>query len=351
MSNPEIRTDIGQRLQDGRQLHRKKFQALEVVKLGNLRAGNSGIMSSDGNIAGGCHRVAHLRQLGLELDPPDDSKLIMFQMGIANEDEIFDDLVHTAVPGEVVRREEEIPIQWFTANNTKVTGRPDLVICRQEYTIDEKHGAVPSKVIPVLGLELKSVASVWTTREILFESKPKMAHLVQVGHYMWQLNVPFKLIYKQYGLQSFPDFARKFFPAIKSKLSEFMGYNDSGDPKNVKPFEIVYDVVYGPNGFLQFRREGTKKWSISVITADDIRRYYEFISTMSERKLLGPKPLTTDYNGEEKSFSNCKYCPLQTVCKKVDLGKRPGTRVAIGYDQWLREVKQVLANPVATALE
>lgn len=323
-----IRTNIIQRLRDGRQLARTAYKQQDVSKLGTLRAGNSGLMSADGDVTGSCHRVAHLRQLGIEIEVPDDSSLLMFQVGTANEDIVYQDLLHTAHESEVILREEEIPTQWYTVNKTLVTGRPDMVICRRE--ADEKHGLLTT---PILGLELKSVASVWTSRTVLFDNEPKLAHLAQAGHYMWQLgSIPFRLIYKQYANQAMPDFAHRFFPRKDAPGSEYIEYNDSGAPKCVRPFEIGYELQF-LDGVLHYKREDVPDtWHESVVSTADIQRFYEFTSTMAADKKLGPKPITCGPDGEEKSYSNCGYCPLNPVCKKKKLK----------YDEWLEAVKHEL---------
>lgn len=326
-----IRTDIGKRLAEGRQLARKKHVAAEVDKRGNLRAGNSGLMGETGDVAGSCHRKAHLRQLGIEIDPPDAQTLIMFQMGIANEEVVYQDLIHTAFgDGEKVLREEEIPIVWYTGNGTKVTGRPDLVICSPTVSVDERTGAQITYK-PELGIELKSVASVWTTRQVLFDGAPKLAHLVQAGHYAWQLNVPFRLIYKQYGIQAMPDFAHKFFPRKGEKGSEYMEFNEKGNPKSIRPFEIVYELQYTKDGVLQFRKEGVGKWRDTIVSIEDIKRFYEFVSRMRADKTLGPIPMTVDSSGKELSYSDCKYCPLQKLCN--------GKEAVKDYTKWIRAVE------------
>jgi len=336
MTSPTIRLDIGSRLRDGRQLHRQEYVEKDKQKLGILRAGNSGIMSDSGNVAGSCHRVAHLRQLGIELDPPSPSSLIMFQVGTANEDIVYKDLLHTAAEDEVVLREEEIPISWMTSNGTQVTGRPDMVICRKEWTADEKHGA-QEKIVPVLGLELKSIASVWTTREVLVEGQPKLAHLCQAGHYMWKLGVPFRLIYKQYSIQAMPDFAKKMMPRQGKPGSEYLEYNPKGEPKSVKPFEIIYELEY-QSGTLCYRIEGTTNWTQTIVRHEDIERYYEFISQMEKTQNLGPTPVTVGSDGKEKAYSNCGYCVLNNLCN-------PGRGVKrLGYIEWLAQVRKFVAD-------
>ena len=335
-----IRTDIGRRLLDGRQLGRLKHKEEETTKLGILRAGNSGIMSEGGDVAGACHRVAHLRQLGLELEVPNDSLLIMFSAGITNEDIVYQDLVHTLAPDEVILRETEIPIRWSTTNGTLVTGRPDMVICKKVPDIDEKSGLLTYSNVPVLGLELKSVASVWTTRTVLIDREPKFAHLTQSAHYMIKLGVPFRLVYKQYAIQAMPDFAHRFFPREGSAGSEHLEYNSDGKPKSVRPFEIVYSLEFR-EGILMYKHEeeDDTHWKHTVVTEADIIRFYEFVSEMGPRKLLGPVPKTISPDGSDKSYSNCKYCPLHKVCQSVK--KLKGEEQ---YNSWIKEVDKFIIN-------
>ena len=336
-----VRTDIANRLKEGRQLARAKYKAENAGKEGYLRAGNSGLMSADHQVAGSCHRVAHLRQLDIEIDPPEDSTLIMFQVGMANEDIVYEDLMHTSAGGEIILREEEIPIRWETSNGTPVTGRPDMVLCAVETNVDEKHG-VSHLPVPQIMLELKSVASVWTTRSVLIDQEPKLAHLTQAAHYMWKLgSISGRLIYKQYGIQHLPDFAIRFFPREGERGSEFVEYRD-GKAVNVRPFELVYELAFNKQGLLRYRIEafGSKKaskWVDTIVSTADIERFYEFVSRMGENKDLGPRPITVGPDGTDKSFSNCKYCPLNTICNGKDRKKQT-------YDQWLTSVVEFVTN-------
>lgn len=317
-----IRTDLSSRLRDGRSLARQKYLEEEKDKRGILRAGNSGVMTPDGDVAGACHRLAHLRSLGIDMDPPDDSRLIMFQLGTANEDVIYNDLIHTKKDNEIILRETEIPISWTTSNGTKVTGRPDMVVLEQ---IGDARKAV-------FGVEIKSIASVWTSREVLFENKPKFEHLVQAAHYSWKLDCPFKLLYKQYANQAVPQWAHKFFPKRSEKNSEHIEYNDKGEVKSIKPFEIVYELEWGTKvSTLRYRREGRSKWENTPIRLDDIERFYEFVSNMEKTKDLGPIPMTIGADGMEKNFSKCGYCALQDICKKETK-----------YDNWLNAIRKEL---------
>lgn len=323
-------------LRRGREIEREEHAAGEVGKIGTLRAGSTGILADNGDIAGYCHRKAHLRSLGIEIDPPTDDKLIMFELGYASEDVVADSLLKSLPEGLVMLREEEIPIAWQTRNGTRVTGRPDIVVCRIPSNIAEAESSqLVADKIPVLGLELKSVHSVWVAREVLFNRTPKLGNLAQAAHYMWKLNIPYKLVYKGYsslgqGMVS-SDWMARMFPRPGDWGSEFMEYNEkTGKPKHVKQFEIVYDLEFDTHGRLKFRVEGTDKWISSLVTTGDIERYYEYVSTLPE-KGLGPRPLTLDPLGEKLNYRDCQYCPLESICDSTE---------KMGYEKWLAAVRK-----------
>lgn len=337
----------------GRQVGRDKYKSEEASKLGNLRVGSSGIMSDTGDIAASCHRKALLRSKGIEVDPPDEKKLIMFELGYASEDITTGLLEKALQPGQVILRETEIPIEWQTSNGTRVTGRPDVVLCDQkpwtEFDFETILSvAVPDSLllrnIPKLGIELKSVHSVWTVREVIFNKTPKLANIVQAAHYMWKLGIPYKLVYKSYsqlgqGMSWSPKMAA-MFPTEGSPGSEYMKYNEKGVPLQVDQFEVVYDLDIDQHGRVRYRLEedSSGKWEYSLVTTHDIERYFQYLSTMDEKKDLGPRPMTLDAVGGKESYDMCgaKYCPLSGICDKHEKS----------YDVWLSTVRAFI--PPAT---
>ncbi len=336
-----INTNIKSRLLASRVLDKKEHADAEVKKQGNLRVGTSGIMSDSGDIAGACHRKALLRSKGIEIENIEDHKLIMFQLGYSNEDRTFDDLERTASDKEVILREEQIPVEWMTSNGTKVTGRPDIVLCEQEV---HESGKMPAgnKLVegddrvslkPVLALELKSVHSVWTARDVVFSGAPKLDNLIQAAHYMWKLGVPYKLVYKSYSAlgQQISSWAHKFFPKQGEPLSELCDYTAKGDLNQIKQFEVVYDLRLDANGRVEYSVEGADKWTSTIVTVHDIERYFEYVSKMEETQQLGPRPLNVSSVGLDKSFNMCdtKYCPLAGICKSTE---------KLGYQAWLDAV-------------
>lgn len=328
-----IETNIAKRFANARAIKREGYVGMEANKRGNLRAGSSGILSEAGDIAGTCHRKHYLRSIGIEADPPGADKHIMFELGYANEDQIFLKLEATKAEGEVILREEEIPIEWCTTNGTKVTGRPDIVICDAEKR-------------PVLGLELKSVHSLWSARDVIFgeSRKPKLDNLIQAAHYMWKLNVPYKIIYTGYSQlgqgMAGNEWITKMFPKSGERGSEFIEYSTakkSGKTtiKHVKQFEIVFDLRFDAEGRLEYSEEDTGEWKYTIIDKAGIGRYFEQVSTMGSAEWLGPRPMAVDVNGKEAGYKTCDYCPLKPVCTSHEKqGRTP----------WLQEVRKFIEN-------
>lgn len=322
--------NISERLRLGRLAERERRAGTEESKLGNLRAGSTGIMSDNGDVAANCHRKSLIRSMGLELEVIDENKMIMFELGFASEDITHQILLDSLAPGETLLREEEIPIEWFTTNGTRVTGRPDIVICSTGTSQDVKvPGSLPT---PLLGLELKSVHSIWTARDVLFNGQPKMGNLAQTAHYMWKLGVPYKLIYKSYSQlgQSMSDWAVKFFPRKGEPNSQYVDYNDKGGVKGLKQFEIVYDIQIDERGRVGYKLEADAEFKRSIITIQDIERYYEYVSIMTERKDLGPRPMTVDTHGEKLNYKECAYCPAQATCDKYE---------TLGFEVWIDAIR------------
>lgn len=329
----------------------------ERQKLGVLRAGSSGIMTAEGQVAGSCLRHSHLRSLGIEIEEITEDKYIMFELGYANEDEIKKQLNATLEPGEFVLAEEEIPISWKTTNGTPVTGRPDLVICREPTPEDDQFSMrmVPGEgnklraVVPVLGLELKSVHSMWTAREVLFGGKPKLPNMIQAAHYAWQLGVPYKLIYKSYsqlgqGMVGTDSWASRQFPKMGEPGSEYIEYNEkTGAIKHIRQFEVSYDVAIDRHGRVHYKPEDQTKWTPTIIMIADIQRYFEFASLIEETGNLGPRAVGVDILGNKVNYSADTYSPIKEISdiidKKYGKGDAPGK-----YEAWLKLVREHTKN-------
>ncbi len=338
---------LSESLRRGRGVLRLAHQEQDSQKRGTLRAGNSGLLSHTGEFAGCCPHVAHLRQIGIEAEGHTDSKLIMFQMGVESENAVFRDLAAQLPEGQVLLRESETPINWLTKNGTPVSGRPDGVIYERTTEIlgrTDINGVELSQVSavklrPHYGVELKTVASFWTTRNILLERMPKLEHLCQVAHYAWKLGIPYKLSYKNYVNQIIPPY-KWILPLIPRKgdpLSGCIDYNEYGKAKNVAPYEITYEIDIDEHGFVWFRLEQIETiWRKSIVNIRDVERFYDFVSEIPHTKKLGSKRTTINSVGTELDYSHCdKYCPIHMQFSQFEHD----------YDLWLSHIKYAAELP------
>lgn len=317
----------------------------EEKKLGVLRAGNSGLFD-DGEFAGQCPRLAFLRAKGIEVDGVHEEQNLMFEGGLGNED-LWMAALRNEWPG-VIKQEEEIPVRWTTENGTLVTGRPDIVLCDED-------------AVPVRGLELKLVCSVWTARTVLMGS-PKLAHLTQAAHYSWQLGkqfnreIPFELWYtSRVNWPVMQGWMAKLFPADGDRNSEYLEYKirkDRGGNEHVEPFKIMpfrlgfevrfdpdyvvpepdegsaQDVMSGAN--IQFRQIGTRDWTTSLVSRKRIADFYDFVSKMEAEKRLGARPKALKVDGHKENYSPCDYCKaMKPICDEER-----------SFDKWYAAVKE-----------
>lgn len=299
----------------------KEHAEKEVIKRGVLRAGNSGVILPDGKVAGACARLAHLRSIGIDSETVGNDRRIMFGGGKSNEDYWYYVLGRTW--GGPILREEEIPIEWFTANNTKVTGRPDIVLCEYNEDGKDSHPRDGLPIRTVMGLELKMVSAFNTARTVLFKNggQPKLAHLCQAGHYSLKLGVPFRLVYTAYVDYPIPAWGARDLPAPGKPGSEYLQYNDKGQAKKITPFVRVYELTWDTEGMLCYRKEGTEIWTNTIVGQAAIEKYYDVVSAMGDGKALPPRPETLDSHGKPEGFTLCAYCALNNNCKESEYGK------------------------------
>lgn len=313
---PSLTSLFHQGVAKGREEHKAK----DAAKAGQLRAGNTGALTANGKFLGECQRKTFIRtHLNLEADPPSPDRLIMFKLGTSNED-IWKEILTPVWDGSILC-EEDIPITWTTSKGRTVSGRPDMVLL----------DGAGNKVV---GVEHKMVASLWTSRDVLFQGTPNLKHVLQAAHYSWQLGVPFKLVYTQYVDQAVMGWAQKNFPKAGQEYSEFCEYNDKGEIKKVKPFFWVYDVIVDENS-IKVLAENSVDISISLpVGSKDIERYYEFVDQMPEKKVLGSRPENLDSRGEKKNYSMCDYCPIEPHCTKHERN----------FDKWVESVTKELSK-------
>jgi hypothetical protein len=318
----------------------ERRRAEEIPKLGILRGGNSGLLlpgTRDGDwmVAGTCHRKALLRAVGVS-ETADLSRQVMFSGGFANED-IWVQRLSTSWPG-VILKEEEVPISWTTENGRQVTGRPDIVLCDSERQ-------------PQLGIELKMVASKWTAKDVFYSGKPKFGHLIQAGHYMWQLGIPWRLAYTQYvdfHIGVTDPWEGSLYPKEGEPGSETIEYGTYENkktgkskrvPKKLLPRIQVYELRLNSEGYLEYRPEsesGRERWVTTVIETSGISDFYHYMADLLENKQLGSRPVNIDVNGEKLRWSMCDrmYCIYSETCDRHESN----------YEKWLAEATAVAAS-------
>lgn len=320
--------DIKLLLDTGFEKMQQEHADLEKTKLGILRGGNSGLLEEVGGkvgITGHCHRKTYLRLKGIDWDAIEENRRIMFEGGKYNEDVWFS-ILSKSYPHKILC-EEDIPIRWMTDAGVLVTGRPDMVLCDAQ----DK---------PQTGIELKMASSLWTVREVI-NARPKQPHLIQAGHYMWQLGIPFQLWYTSYVDFAVTGWAQQHFPKQGEYGSEHCVYNEKGEPVKTLPFQLGFELTWDTDDVLHFRAVGTEEWQETIISKDRIKRYYEFIASMEKEDTLGPRPDNLKYDGHKQSWSMCsaKYCRLAETCDKHENN---------GLSAWTKVVQELVSTPVNT---
>lgn len=330
----------------------------EQTKLGILRAGNSGVLTSSGHVLSSCPRQARLRLEGIVIEYPDPYRELMFEAGRTNEDSWAIKLKNMW-PG-IVKQEEEIGIKWHTKSGRPVTGRPDMVLC-------------DSKGNPELGLELKLVCSLWTARDVLLENRPKYNHLIQAAHYSAKLKVPFQLWYSSRVDYAVNEMCARLCPKMgepRSKYIEYAPYekvvskngnpyskritwaeyeasrgtgnkNIYAGPLKITPFEAGFHLEWTEEGYLTYTSvdnlDGKGEIVETDITIEGIEAFYNLVDRMDLTDDLGPRPLTLKGDGQKAGYSICDFCSLKPLCDSAD-------KIQMNYTHWIQRAKEVAVD-------
>lgn len=343
---------------DGQKKQIASASEVEKTKQGKLRAGNSGMITEKGAIVGPCMSATYLRFQGVELMGLDDDgdsggaagRELMFEAGRVNET-LWVQVLSQSYDG-VILQESEIPTRWVTDSGVEVTGRPDIVLC----DADKK---------PQLGLELKQISSFWTAYEVRFKNQPKYPHLLQAGHYSWQLGVPFEIWYTSRADFHSQAWINKHLPQPGEPGSEpvvytyFMLDGEGGrkkvareeynllppkarqaEPMKVGPFIRGFRIQFNEKtGKLGYKPCDTPNanWVETDITQHNIRSYYEAIPLLTH---VPPEAAVLKADGSKAGFKNSDYCSLQGLCCKYNQGRN--------IEEWHAEVKCAVDKKNAT---
>lgn len=302
--------NIERLLQQAEQEQAARHAAQEREKAGDLRAGNSGVLTPDGEICGHCHRITYARLLGIEPpladeDMTETQKRKFFQNGIANE-WTWMGLLGEMWDKDCILSESQVPVSWVIRDSqgrdVKVTGRPDIVLVHEGTRTN------------LVGLELKCISSAWRAGQILEKGLPSSDYLCQTAHYSWQLGIPFILSFSAYS---------SYFKIKPDRRHFYTGWS---------------------RGSLYFINSGGDKVP-TCITPDGIKNFYELIIAMAEQRDLGPMFCghTLDNKGNVKykappsvypgsgDYASCTKCPFRGACE----------RYGTNHDAWVDAITEV----------
>lgn len=293
---------------------------------GTYHVGGTGIITDEGDCIGPCPRSALARVLGYER-PIEPNRMFMFALGKANEDTCYADL---EAAGAHFRKEGDILCSWRTRAGTLVEGHPDCDIGTRtvdSMTLEEVYE--PEEVI-----EMKSVCSLWTARNVLFDRTPKMDHVIQAGHYMWQTGLPATIWYRSgvdwpVATGGSNGWLQKMFN--NPEFKEYVTYNARGEVKKVNPFQVFFSLKWGPDGAEWQSLDNELHKGTTLVLPDSIERYYDMMDDMQARKHLGPRPAKLEADGKKMFWDRCDpaYCPWSAICDKCECD----------YDKWFETIK------------
>lgn len=299
----------------GRDEHKEQ----EKAKLNTYRVASTGIKGENAPFVGVCPRKALLRFHGIEVEEDSivrQGRTWMFEAGRKSE-EILQSLLTSAGFDTYTDSDKEAEVIFATKAGTKGSGHPDLT----------------KKPEKDLIIECKMIGSVWTAKSVSLDSKPKMAHLIQLTQYMKAHGTAGKLLYVQYidfQIPPFPD-PLNYCPKPGELGSHILDYRErkhrqSGN-KYMAPFKIyphvtIYNLSICDEGFVSYKRED-RPWENAVptiINVKDIERYSEALDECSAKDILPPRPENIEADGKKASYSMCDklYCPLAATCKACD---------------------------------
>lgn len=341
---------IKQLFEQGIAEHIAKGNEAEVGKVGILRGGSTGMIDEEGNILGSCAAEAYLRFKGIKTGDVDLNKELMFAGGRINEDHWLS-VLKTSYDG-IIKCEEDIPTAWETSNGTKVTGRPDIVLCKEDGS-------------PKCGIELKQVMSVNSAYNVYVEKKPSLKHLMQAAHYMWQLGCPFELWYTNRNNLEMPSWMEfRKFPRPEQQTEDVIGYRyyrsgninpKTGKPKKhlitrddymnqtydksfaqaskIKPFVQGFKLQFqGDQLFMQDAGSDSNPWIPTIVHISYIKRFYEYVSEIDAMNTVPPEAINIDYTGKVMGWKFSAYSDLGDLHPAHYAGK--------DLQRWLVKIKK-----------
>lgn len=305
----------------GREIEQADHQEAEKGKLGNLRGGSTGCLTSHGEVYGTCHRKALARLKGHQAQIEEIS-FAWFDAGYANEDAWEQKLQKSVAalgPGYELKSEEECPVTW-EINGRKVTGRPDLMVFK-----DGK---------PEMGLELKVVCAVKSAVSIYCEDKPKVDNILQAAHYSMIHGCPFTLVYSWRSRARVPGWAERYKDKLnmyyeKTFTNSKTGRSFTKREYAIDPFIKEFLIGFDDDVIYYVTEDGTRV--DTPFTAQGIRDYYALVDSLEKEKKLYTRLTQRDMKGDLLPYDPCQWCPFIDACDQFEND----------YDAWLDKVQLI----------
>lgn len=296
--------DIRQLLIEGHAARAKEHSEKEKQIGAAYRIGSCGVVTEAGEVHGTCHRIAHVRDIGLEKRPAPESPMrIMWLAGEYNEDATFELLSKSSYPGKIGTHDDLGVDVLIDELEQKLVGHPDIGL----FTKDDK---------VEMALELKGVFGKTTAISVYLEDTPKNDNLCQAAMYSAKLDVPYALMYTNPSYVSLDYWAKKQY-GISS----------------IPPFYKIFYLRWTKDT-LEYRPESQVNWITTSITKTGLDDYYRLLDEMKTKKDLGPRLNSHYVHGKDHKWgqlSDCKFCDYAEACNKYEAHNN--------YDQWIEGVK------------
>lgn len=256
----------------------------EKKKLGLARGGSAGAIMENGEaLYTDCGRKAQARLLGQQSGKSENDRM-MFQGGFAVENHIEEYLKTAGIP--YAKEVEKLGL----IGDVEVSGRADFDILLDGEWV---------------GVEVKSMASPFSTIKQVKNKFPMIKHLVQACTYTllyerdkWLVAVGNVFNANERGFKV-PSSLRWY--SISRKGTSFYCTNEAGERVKL-PFTI-----------------------------QDIGRYYLLLQKETQNKTLLPRPTELELNVD--TYNRCKYCPMEGACNEFEAGQ-------IDFDTWIKKNSQ-----------
>lgn len=297
MDIPYTTVNIRSLLTAGHKALRDQRAEQEQANKGMLRGGSAGCIAGE-NIYGECHRIAHLRAIGIDKPVPA-SREIMFAGGEGNED-LWEQVLVPSWRGKVLRKTSlQQQGSWGV-----VKGSPDIVLA----DADDNW-----KVL----LELKLISAKNSALYRELEGNPDGKHLIQAATYMWMSGTPAVLCYTSRTDFSL-EFDRKKYGVAK-----------------IEPFYRMYYLSLRDD-VLHWRDEYAAEEHATLITVSGIKAYYQAVHDMAYTYQLGERPTAGGVDGSPPPYNRCdaRYCAFSSACDWYEGN----------YPAWLNAVKEEVAK-------